>query len=177
MGCRHVHRATKHDDANTTCRRFDPNADVVNLQRRLEIDWQFTTAETFNLLLIDCNAALSDPDLDFFAGVTPTAGGAGAPSQRNPGPATPPDAASPWETAARPAVARPSRRLPSLWAGGDHLRRPHVAPGLPPMTPRGSRALRCGQRRSSHDPPGRSHRSRNAPAEQSRFVRFSAPLK
>jgi hypothetical protein len=48
MDCRHGHRATKRDDANTTCRRFDPNADGVNLQRRLEIDWQFTTAETFN---------------------------------------------------------------------------------------------------------------------------------
>ena len=33
--------------------------------------------------------------------------------------------------------------------GRDELRRPHVAPGLPPMIPRGCRALHCGQRSSS----------------------------
>jgi hypothetical protein len=48
-----------------------------------------------------------------------------------------------------PAIARPRHRLPSLWAGSDHLRRPLFASGLPPMIPRGSRALRCGRPRSS----------------------------
>ena len=33
--------------------------------------------------------------------------------------------------------------------GLDELHRPHVATGLPPMIPRGSRALCCGRRRSS----------------------------
>jgi hypothetical protein len=49
---------------------------------------------------------------------------------------------------AHPRLARARRRLPSWWAGSDHLRRPHVASGLPPMIPRGSRALRCGRHRS-----------------------------
>ena len=53
------------------------------------------------------------------------------------------------ETVQRSAEAHPLHRLPNLWAGSDHLRRPHAALGLPPMIPRGSRTLRCGQRRSS----------------------------
>jgi hypothetical protein len=70
-------------------------------------------------------------------------------------------------------------------AGSDDLRRPHVASGLPPMIPRGSRALRCGRRRSSHDPPGRSLVSRSArskschascgpPPGESKSIRCSA---
>ena len=47
------------------------------------------------------------------------------------------------------ADARPRHRLPGVWAGSDHLRRPHCALGLPPTFPRGSLPLRCGPRRSS----------------------------
>ncbi len=36
---------------------------------------------------------------------------------------------------AHPRLTRARRRLPSLWGLGDHLRRPYVAPGLPPMLP------------------------------------------
>ncbi len=67
----------------------------------------------------------------------------------------PPDAAAPGRLRTPPADARP-RRLPSLLGSNDHLRRPHVAPGLPPMIPRGSRALRCGRRRSSRRLPAAS---------------------
>ncbi len=41
----------------------------------------------------------------------------------------------------------PKAQTPECVGRGEHLRRPHYAP---------CRSLRCGRRRSSHDPPGRS---------------------
>ena len=60
----------------------------------------------------------------------------------------------------------------------DELRRPHCAPGLlDPLRCANGLPLRCGWRRSSDDPPGRSLVSRSAPEELSRFVRTSARQK
>lgn len=65
--------------------------------------------------------------------------------------------------------------LPNLWVGSDHLRRPHTASGLPPMIPRGSRALRRGRRRSSQRSSGPlSPLTKRAQQKLSRFVRTAA---
>src|SRR5437667_99253 len=53
------------------------------------------------------------------------------------------DAAAPGRLRPPPAGARPPQ-TPEHVGWCDHLRRPHAAPGLPPMIPRRSRALRCG---------------------------------
>jgi hypothetical protein len=39
---------------------------------------------------------------------------------------------SPRQTVPPSGCARPRHRLPDVWAGSDHLRRPHCALGLPP---------------------------------------------
>jgi hypothetical protein len=62
----HVHRAIDSDHENSTLKRFHPEADFMNLEHRREIDRMFTTAETCDLLVIDCRAASTDLFLDFF---------------------------------------------------------------------------------------------------------------
>ncbi len=90
-----------------------------------------------------------------------------------------PDAASPGRLCSgrrgRHARSTDSR---VCGAGSDHLRRPHVASGLPPMIPRGSRALRCGRRRSSQRSSGPFPPfTKRAQQKLSRFVRTSARQK
>ncbi len=62
----HVHRAIDSDHENSTLKRFHPEADFINLENRREIDAVFTTAETCDLLVIDCRAASTDLFIDFF---------------------------------------------------------------------------------------------------------------
>ena len=70
------------------------------------------------------------------------------------------------ETVQRSAEAHPLHRLPNLWAGSEHLCRPHAALGLPPMIPRGSRTHRCGRcgssRRSSGPRPRFTQRAQRS---------------
>ena len=60
------HRAIDSDHENSTLKRFHPEADFINLEHRREIDAVFTTAETCDLLVIDCRAASTDLFIDFF---------------------------------------------------------------------------------------------------------------
>ena len=76
----------------------------------------------------------------------------------------PSDGAAPGRLRLPPARARPLQ-TPELVGSSDHLRRPHVAPGLPPMIPRGSRALRCGRRKSSRRLPTAPYLSRRVPSK------------
>ncbi len=62
----HDHRAIDSDDENSTLKRFHPEADFINLEHRREIDAVFTTAETCDLLVVDCRAASTDLFIDFF---------------------------------------------------------------------------------------------------------------
>jgi len=62
----HVHRAIDSDHENSTLKRFHAEADFINLENRREIDAVFTTAETCDLLVIDCRAASTDLFIDFF---------------------------------------------------------------------------------------------------------------
>ncbi len=62
----HVHLAIDSDHENSTLKRFYPEAEFINLEQRREIDRVFTTAETCDLLVIDCRAASTDLFLDFF---------------------------------------------------------------------------------------------------------------
>ncbi len=62
----HVHRAIDSDHENSTLKRFHPEADFINLENRREIDAVFTTAETCDLLVVDCRAASTDLFIDFF---------------------------------------------------------------------------------------------------------------
>ena len=62
----HDHRAIDSDHENSTLKRFHPEADFINLEHRREIDRVFTTAETCDLLVIDCRAASTDLFIDFF---------------------------------------------------------------------------------------------------------------
>ena len=62
----HDHRAIDSDHENSTLKRFHPEADFINLEHRREIDAVFTTAETSDLLVIDCRAASTDLFIDFF---------------------------------------------------------------------------------------------------------------
>ena len=61
-----AHRAIDSDHENSTLKRFHPEADFINLEHRREIDRVFTTAETCDLLVIDCRAASTDLFIDFF---------------------------------------------------------------------------------------------------------------
>lgn len=63
---RHDHCAIDSDHENSTLKRFHPEADFINLENRREIDAVFTTAETCELLVIDCRAASTDLFIDFF---------------------------------------------------------------------------------------------------------------
>ena len=62
----HAHRAIDSDHENSTLKRFHAEADFINLENRREIDAVFTTAETCDLLVIDCRAASTDLFIDFF---------------------------------------------------------------------------------------------------------------
>lgn len=62
----HDNRAIDSDHENSTLKRFHPEADFINLEHRREIDAVFTTAETCDLLVIDCRAASTDLFIDFF---------------------------------------------------------------------------------------------------------------
>ncbi|MDQ6912072.1 MAG: hypothetical protein M3128_04275 [Verrucomicrobiota bacterium] len=62
----HDHRAIDSDHENSTLKRFHPEADFINLENRREIDAVLTTAETCDLLVIDCRAASTDLFIDFF---------------------------------------------------------------------------------------------------------------
>lgn len=64
--CGRDHRAIDSDHENSTLKRFHPEADFINLEQCREIDAVFTTAETCDLLVIDCRAASTDLFIDFF---------------------------------------------------------------------------------------------------------------
>jgi hypothetical protein len=64
--CRFEHCAIDSDHENSTLKRFHPEAEFINLEHRREIDRVFTTAETCDLLAIDCRAASTDLFIDFF---------------------------------------------------------------------------------------------------------------
>src|SRR3954447_17981806 len=64
--CGVAHCAIDSDHENSTLKRFHPEADFINLEHRREIDAVFTTAETCDLLVIDCRAASTDLVIDFF---------------------------------------------------------------------------------------------------------------
>ena len=61
-----AHRAIDSDHENSTLKRFHPDSDFINLEKRREIDRMFITAETTDLLVIDCRAASTDLFIDFF---------------------------------------------------------------------------------------------------------------
>src|SRR6516162_7441872 len=54
------------DHENSTLKRFHPESEFINLENRREIDRVFTSAETSDLLVIDCRAASTDLFIDFF---------------------------------------------------------------------------------------------------------------
>jgi DNA replication protein DnaC len=60
------HRAIGSDHENSTLKRFHPEAEFINLEHRREIDRVFTTAESSDLLVIDCRAASTDLFIEFF---------------------------------------------------------------------------------------------------------------
>jgi hypothetical protein len=60
------HRAIDSDHENSTLKRFHPDAEFINLEHHREIDRVLTTAETSNLVVIDCRAASTDLFIDFF---------------------------------------------------------------------------------------------------------------
>jgi hypothetical protein len=64
--CGIAHCAIDSDHENSTLKRFHPEAEFINLEHRREIDRVFTTAETSDLLVIDCRAASTDLFIDFF---------------------------------------------------------------------------------------------------------------
>ena len=64
--CGVAHCAIDSDHENSTLKRFHPEAEFINLEHRREIDRVFTTAETCDLLVIDCRAASTDLFIDFF---------------------------------------------------------------------------------------------------------------
>jgi hypothetical protein len=64
--CGVEHRAIDSDHENSTLKRFHPEAEFINLERRREIDRVFTAAEESDLLVIDCRAASTDLFIDFF---------------------------------------------------------------------------------------------------------------
>ena len=64
--CGIVHCAIDSDHENSTLKRFHPQSEFINLEHRREIDRVFTTAETSDLLVVDCRAASTDLFIDFF---------------------------------------------------------------------------------------------------------------
>ncbi|MGH8093205.1 MAG: hypothetical protein ACREIF_07020 [Chthoniobacterales bacterium] len=58
--CAVAHCAIDSDHENSTLKRFHPEAEFINLEHRREIDRVLTTAETHDLLVIDCRAASTD---------------------------------------------------------------------------------------------------------------------
>ena len=64
--CGIAHCAIDSDHENSTLKRFHPDSEFINLEHRREIDRMFTTAETADLLVIDCRAASTDLFIDFF---------------------------------------------------------------------------------------------------------------
>jgi G3E family GTPase len=64
--CGIAHCAIDSDHENSTLKRFHPQSEFISLEHRREIDRVFTTAETSNLLVIDCRAASTDLFIDFF---------------------------------------------------------------------------------------------------------------
>ena len=64
--CGIAHCAIDSDHENSTLKRFHPQSEFINLEHRREIDRVFTTAETSDLLVIDCRAASTDLFIDFF---------------------------------------------------------------------------------------------------------------
>ena len=64
--CGIAHCAIDSDHENSTLKRFHPEAEFINLEHRREIDRVFTTAETCDLLVVDCRAASTDLFIDFF---------------------------------------------------------------------------------------------------------------
>jgi hypothetical protein len=64
--CGIEHCAIDSDHENSTLKRFHPEAEFINLERRREIDRVFTACETADLLVIDCRAASTDLFIDFF---------------------------------------------------------------------------------------------------------------
>jgi hypothetical protein len=60
------HRAIGSDHENSTLKRFHPEAEFINLEHRREIDRVFTTAESSDLLVIDCRAASTGLFIEFF---------------------------------------------------------------------------------------------------------------
>ena len=64
--CGIAHCAIDSDHENSTLKRFHPQSEFINLEHRREIDRVFTTAETCDLLVIDCRAASTDLLIDFF---------------------------------------------------------------------------------------------------------------
>ncbi|MDP9099341.1 MAG: hypothetical protein M3N48_10180 [Verrucomicrobiota bacterium] len=64
--CGIAHCAIDSDHENSTLKRFHPESEFINLEHRREIDRMFTTAETSDLLVIDCRAASTDLFIAFF---------------------------------------------------------------------------------------------------------------
>jgi hypothetical protein len=64
--CGIAHWAIDSDHESSTLKRFHPQSEFINLENRREIDRVFTTAETSDLVVIDCRAASTDLFIDFF---------------------------------------------------------------------------------------------------------------
>ena len=61
------HIAIDSDNENSTLKRFHPNAQFLDLDKRRELDNIFVVLEKTNLVVMDCRAASTDLFNDFFA--------------------------------------------------------------------------------------------------------------
>jgi len=62
-----AHVAIDSDNENSTLKRFHPNAQFLDLDKRRELDSIFGALEKANLVVMDCRAASTDLFPDFFA--------------------------------------------------------------------------------------------------------------
>ena len=62
-----AHVAIDSDNENSTLKRFHPNAQFLDLDKRRELDSIFGALEKANLVVMDCRAASTDLFTDFFA--------------------------------------------------------------------------------------------------------------
>ena len=62
-----AHVAIDSDNENSTLKRFHPNSQFLDLDKRRELDGIFRALEKANLVVLDCRAASTDLFTDFFA--------------------------------------------------------------------------------------------------------------
>ena len=62
-----THVAIDSDNENSTLKRFHPNSQFLDLDKRRELDGIFRALEKANLVAMDCRAASTDLFTDFFA--------------------------------------------------------------------------------------------------------------